>query len=259
MSWEQAARARAFDLVHRGTPGDVAFYRHVCAGAEAVLELGCGSGRILVELARAGLAVTGLDLDAARLERARAELQREGCTGARLVHGDMTRLALGERYDRVLIPYNALCALADDRAVLDCLRGAARHLRPGGSVWFDVYAVEDSLMDEPHGDAGDEEELELILSAVDAQGRVDVWEREHQHADPRRIDLIYRYELGGQAGEPTRAVDEIISHLLLPPVRLRALLAEAGLRIHQEYGDFDPAPLTEESPAFIVGAQREDA
>ncbi|MEZ4265484.1 MAG: class I SAM-dependent methyltransferase [Myxococcota bacterium] len=86
-AWEPAARARVYDLLHRGTPGDIAFYRHVCAGAASVLELGCGSGRVLVELARAGLTMTGLDHDPAKLARAVAEPEHgspaaRGCSKA---------------------------------------------------------------------------------------------------------------------------------------------------------------------------------
>lgn len=253
-AWEPAARARVYDLLHRGTPGDVAFYRHVCAGAASVLELGCGSGRVLVELARAGLAATGLDLDPAKLARAAAELEREGLSDARLVEGDMTRFSLGERFERIIIPYNALCALPSDEAVLACFRAVAAHLAPGGRLWFDVYSVDDAVLDEPDLDEESADDFAQTLSAVDAEGRVDVWESERQLRTPRRVDIHYRYELTPPRGGPATELSDCIQHLLLPPRRVRELLAEAGFDILAEHGDFDPAPLGDDSQTFIVGA-----
>jgi SAM-dependent methyltransferase len=254
ISWESSARARIYDLLHRGTPGDIAFYRHVCAGAASVLELGCGSGRVLVELARAGLTVTGLDHDPAKLARAAVELQRERLSGPRLVEGDMASFDLAERFDRVLVPYNALCALPNDEAVLACFRAAALHLAPGGRLWFDVYSVDDAVLDEPTLDEESEDEFAQTLSAVDAEGRVDVWESERQLRIPRRVDIHYKYELTPPKGGPATELSDCIQHLLLPPRRVRELLAEAGFDILAEHGDFDPAPLDDVSQTFIVGA-----
>ena len=53
--------AELYALTHRGTAGDVGFYRRACAGASSVLELGCGSGRLLKRLARPGRQLVGLD------------------------------------------------------------------------------------------------------------------------------------------------------------------------------------------------------
>lgn len=254
LNWEGATRARVYDLLHRGTPGDVAFYRHVCAGAGSVLELGCGSGRVLVELARAGLCVTGLDHDPAKLARAAVELEREGLSGPRLVEGDMTSFSLGAHFERVLVPYNALCALPNDEAVLGCFRSTALHLAPGGRLWFDVYSVEDAVLDEPLLDEESADAFVQTLSAVDAEGRVDVWECEQQLPEPRRVDIHYRYELTPPTGGPPTELSDCIQHLLLPPRRVRELLAEAGFEVVAEHGDFDPAPLDEDSQTFIVGA-----
>ena len=55
--------AKLYSLVHRGTPGDVPFYREACADAGAILELGCGYGRILEALAMPDRLLIGLDRD----------------------------------------------------------------------------------------------------------------------------------------------------------------------------------------------------
>ncbi|MEZ4265483.1 MAG: hypothetical protein R3F39_03820 [Myxococcota bacterium] len=71
---------------------------------------------------------------------------------------------------------------------------------------------------------------------------------------PRRVDIHYRYELTSPKGGPATELSDCIQHLLLPPRRVRELLAEAGFDILAEHGDFDPAPLSDDSQTFIVGA-----
>src|SRR5271165_7218240 len=73
-----------------------------------VLELGCGTGRMLVPLAQAGLHVTGLDISQRMLERAaekRARLEAAQHDRVRLVQGDMTLFDLGEQFPLVIIPF----------------------------------------------------------------------------------------------------------------------------------------------------------
>jgi 2-polyprenyl-3-methyl-5-hydroxy-6-metoxy-1,4-benzoquinol methylase len=70
--------AELYELVHRGTEGDVAFYRQTCADARSVLELGCGYGRLLEPLAELGIDVTGLERDPELLARAAGPASRAG-------------------------------------------------------------------------------------------------------------------------------------------------------------------------------------
>src|ERR1700730_7349982 len=86
----------------RGRVGDVAFYRDaVREFGDPVLELGCGTGRITLELGRAWRAGPGLDISERMLERCnqkRARMQTEGRERVHLVQGDMTRFDLGEKF-----------------------------------------------------------------------------------------------------------------------------------------------------------------
>src|SRR5882672_8054666 len=88
---------------------DVAFYREaVREFGDPVLELGCGTGRIMMALADAGKRITGLDLSERMLERAvkkRAALNKEARERVHLVQGDMARFDLGETFRLVIIPF----------------------------------------------------------------------------------------------------------------------------------------------------------
>ena len=95
---------------------DVAFFVDMarrCGGP--VLELGCGSGRVLVPTAQAGIAITGLDLSSRMLavcrERTAAE-PPETESRIELVHGDMTNFDLGRTFKLVTLPFRPFPALA---------------------------------------------------------------------------------------------------------------------------------------------------
>lgn len=225
--------ARLYDLTHRGNPGDVAFYRVGCRDADSVLELGCGSGRVLAAL-DAPLRV-GLDHDGALLRLAR---ERAGgqAPPPLWVHGDFARFALGRRFARVLLPYNALYCLLDEDAVVRCLRAVAAHLAPGGRVLCDVYGA-----DEFHADGvepgAEEDDLPLVSLALDGEV-VDVFEQSRWARTAQRLDVVYRYR--------TRT-GVVLAELAIPQRYWLArqafsLFEAAGLRVEALYADPAGAP-----------------
>lgn len=94
----------------------------------SVLDAGCGTGRVAIELARRGMEVVGVDLDADLLERARRK-----APGLRWVHDDLARMQLDRRFDVVAMPGNVMlfCRVEDRRAVV---HSCAQHLLPGGRI-----------------------------------------------------------------------------------------------------------------------------
>src|SRR5688572_27712712 len=133
-----------YDLFVGGGPlaGDVEFYLD-CAQRYGgpILELGVGTGRILVPLAEAGYDVVGLDLSPAMLEIAAAKLRErpEAAERVRLLEGDMTNFDLGQRFALVLIParsFQHVTTPEGQRATLRCIR---RHLVMGGHLILDLF------------------------------------------------------------------------------------------------------------------------
>ncbi len=94
-----------------------------------VLDLGCGTGRVALHLARRGHDVLGLDIDPeliATLERRGADLP------LRTVLADARDFELGERVDLALAPMQTVQLLADAAERAECLRQVSDHLRPDG-------------------------------------------------------------------------------------------------------------------------------
>jgi SAM-dependent methyltransferase len=120
---------------------------------QRVLEIGCGSGRLTVPLARAGASagftVTGLDPEAEMLTQAAKLAESESAAtraALRFVQGDARALDLEGQYDAVLMPFGAahhLHALDDQIAAW---RGVRRVLRPGGLFVVDVSAPDLAML-----------------------------------------------------------------------------------------------------------------
>jgi SAM-dependent methyltransferase len=107
-----------------------------------VLEIGCGTGRIAIPLARAGHAVTGVDISAAMLERCRTKLDREGDETRARVRLEMQDARLlecrGQTFSLVLLPFNTLMLFATRRDQQQVLARAAAVLDTGGRLAVDV-------------------------------------------------------------------------------------------------------------------------
>ena len=119
-----------YDAEHDAVVDDIALYLQLAEiVGDPILELGCGSGRILAPLAAAGYDVTGIDRSAPMLERARRRLRLVGATGPGLIQAEMDQLPahLSGRHGLVLLSHNTLLhATTSDsqRAVLSAAREA---------------------------------------------------------------------------------------------------------------------------------------
>src|SRR5262245_24198193 len=143
MGWDDYAPF--YDWENARTVGrkDIPFWRQIAAASPGrVLELGCGTGRIALPLARAGAAVIGLDRSAPMLGRAarRARALRSRLRGnLRLVRGDIRGLPFrAADFSTVIAAYGVLQSLTRERDLFATLASAARVLRPGGLFGIDL-------------------------------------------------------------------------------------------------------------------------
>ncbi|MCA9525273.1 MAG: methyltransferase domain-containing protein, partial [Myxococcales bacterium] len=239
--------AHLYGLLHTGNPGDVAFYRRWCADARTVLELGCGSGRLLAPLAADGRVVTGVDAHAGMCALARARVP-----GATVIEADMAAVRLPDRFDRVILPYNSLYCAPDDAGAVAVLANAARHLAPDGLVLFDGYLVS---MDPE--DLTDDEAPEWLTTLYDGPRRVEVFEQDRHQPATRDCAVTYVHRIRGPRGRSTTHTYTIQHHYLSPEV-LPDLLARAGLRLVACFGELDESPL-DDGDRLVVVATHADA
>jgi SAM-dependent methyltransferase len=119
--------------------GDLEVYAGLAPAGGAVLELGAGSGRLTLALARGGFRVTGIDIAPAMLaqaDAARTALPPTVAERVRLKLADMTALDLHRTFDLVICPFFTLAHVPPARLRRRTFAAAGRHLKPGGYAAF---------------------------------------------------------------------------------------------------------------------------
>jgi SAM-dependent methyltransferase len=133
--------ASYYDL-NPNTPNDVPFYKgKIPSPATHVLELGCGTGRVLLPLAECCDYVHGLDRSDAMLALCRQKLQQAGISSrkAKVEVGDITDFDLGRRCDHIIAPYRVFQNLETTTQVAGLFRCIRQYLSPAGTCILNVF------------------------------------------------------------------------------------------------------------------------
>jgi SAM-dependent methyltransferase len=199
---------------------------------ERTLDLGCGSGRHLHELAAAGLRPAGLDLSWTLLEVARG-------TGVPLVRGDMRRLPFADRsFALVSSFFTSFGYFLQEEEDLDVLREVWRVLRPGGTLALDFLNAGMVRRDlRPRDEQTVEGRRVVQTRSLVNQGSV----------VEKRIEIE---EPGGQI----RVFHERVR--LYDPHEIERMLRETGFDVRARFGDYGGGAVGETSPRAIFVAER---
>ncbi len=213
------------------------------------LEIGCGSGRLLLPLLQKGLAVEGLELSAEMLDLCREAAADQGL-GPVLHEGDMAVFDPGRTYASVLVPAFTLQLAADPAAAL---RQFHRLLAPGGVLYLSVFLPMAELHRElPEGEWYDDHRAEL------PDGRsATVRTRHRLDRKARILTREHRYLLSGADGTPEEEHESQQVIRWFTARQLRGMLAKAGYEPLHAVADFDPAcPVDEDSQVITVVARK---
>jgi SAM-dependent methyltransferase len=236
---------------------DVGFYVEEAERAEGpVLELGCGTGRVLIPIARAGATIVGVDGSREMLARCDAKLGAEAQAvrqRATLRFDDVRDFDLGERFALAIAPFRVVQQVPTIDEQLRFLASVARHLVPGGRFVFDVFNPNFAAL---VGWDGSEREDTPPQPLPDGRvfrrtfrvGRVRWTEQVSE------TELVY-YVSGAPDATPRRHVQAFEMRWYLQ-AELRHLLARCGFRVDVIHGNFDRSPLSDTSPEQVVCATR---
>ena len=197
-----------------------------------MVELACGTGRIAVPLARAGLRVIGVDGSAAMLEVARERAANAGVEALLdLRLGDLRRPPVDERVPLVLVPFRSLLHMTTEHDRELALGAARELLLPRGRLVFDVFAPSSEDIEATHGRWLEREP--------------GIFERADWDEGERTLTLSVRR--GEEASTMVLA--------WLSPIEWRRLLDRAGFEVEALYGWFDRRPYAGEED-FVFVARR---
>ena len=219
-----------------------------------ILELGCGTGRLVVPLAREGYSVTGVDLSDAMIDRARAKVaEQDLCDRATLVVQDLRRLELEERFALAYAAINSFMHLTTSDDQLTALVRFRQHLKPGGLLVLDLFNPDPGRLADSDG--------EVILDKV--------------LTDPASGERLMKFytenvDLGRQLVHVTVFVDRVddegrVQRTLFPFTlrylyrdELALLLRHAGFEVETFYGSYELDDFCGESERLIAVAARPD-
>ena len=253
-AYDRIARFYDDDMGRSGPQGDVRFYvERARRSGGPVLELGCGTGRITLPIAKAGCHVTGVDASQPMLDqlarKAAAELTPDGLQHLTLVRADVRDFIGNTSFNLILCPYSLITYLvdrADRAAVLDNVRNL---LRPGGSFILDLFVQHYATLLLP-----DDYVFHDYRRVMD-DGTILEREKTIRKDLDRQINIISRtYRILSSEGAlvETFTTQERIRYFFRGEIH--QLLAEHRLAVSEEYGGFDGEPFDYQAKTMVFVA-----
>jgi SAM-dependent methyltransferase len=236
---------------------DVRFFvDEAVASGGPVCEVGCGTGRVLLPTARAGVAITGIDLSRRMLAVCRARLAVEPDAvreRVSLVEADMRGFDVGRRFALVTLPFRPFQHLITVDDQLACLRTLRRHCVDGGRLILDVFEPNLSILVAGPSEVpgGHEPEFEM------PDGRR--IRRSHRR---RAIDLARQYfdgELIYDVAWPDGRREQLVHAFRMRwfyRYELEHLLARCGFAIETVYGGHQRQVYGSNYPGEVVCVAR---
>ncbi|MEV6111970.1 class I SAM-dependent methyltransferase [Streptomyces sp. NPDC052109] len=233
--------AALYDNLNPWGPGDD-FYLGLVRQARSVLDIGCGTGRLLRKARAEGHQgrLMGLDPAAAMLVQA-----RRARPDVEWVLGD-TRVRCWEReFDLAVMTGHAFQELVGDEEIRSCLRAVRAALGADGRFVFETR--------NPDARAWERWSPDRVYEITDPDGApVRVWHEVRQPLHRGRVRFTETYE--GEGWPEPRVSHSVLR--FLDRETLDGFLGEAGLAVVERYGDWDRGPVTPKAPEIITVARR---
>ncbi|UCH26770.1 MAG: methyltransferase domain-containing protein [Trueperaceae bacterium] len=236
-----------YDQQYVAYQDDVAFYRRVVEDyGDPILELGAGTARLSIALARRGFRMVGIELSEAMLGRGRKNLVEAGLGElVELRQGDMRTLDLGARFPVVLAPFNTLMHAYTLQDQDRTLAAVLHHLEPGGVFAFDLFM--------PHFGALGVLRQEREWSHVGG-GKSELFILQLDDPDKQLIETRYYLDTTQPDGALTRRRSSLVQRYYTR-FEIERALYQAGFANVRLFGGFDKQPFRGQ-PAILVGIAR---
>lgn len=245
--------AEVYDASYADRPDTDFWLAVAAAGGDPVLELACGTGHVLLPLARAGHEVVGLDLSAPMLGVCREKMRDEASEVRERVtlhEGDMRAFDLGREFRTIICAFNSFHHLRSAEDQVACLDACRTHLAPNGLLFLDLFNPDPEL-------PGDSAQPPAISDVEWIDGRrIRRWMSACEYdraAQSNECEMSYEVI---EADGSSRILAETFSLRIVYRFELEHLLARCGLRIAALYGGYDRSPFAEDSIGMIAMAVR---
>ena len=239
---------RYFEAQYAQYTEDIPFWLELALESRGpVLELGCGSGRVLLALAAAGLPIVGIDHDPGMLARAASHLPQESSHLVSLRQLDIRDYKLEGPFPLVISPCNTFALLPDDdfRQAATC---AIRHLAPGGRLVLDLPPQTQTFIP-----VAEDSELRAAFEDLETGNPVQVSSQERVDPEGSRLHVTWLYDELLPDGRVERTEVPVTFHLRGPEA-LSRLFSGSGYQAIEYYADFQRRAYHPGSTRIIVSA-----
>ena len=238
---------RHYDLQHMDSIKDIPFFvEQARRYGGPILELMCGTGRITIPIAEAGIDITGLDISEPMLELGKKKADDRGVE-IEWIQGDCRDFHLGRTFNVVAIPGNSINHFQDRESIENCFACVQEHLVEGGRFIIDIFTPVLSAL------TRDPKERVFIAEYPDPDGRgtVRVTEQStYEHATQTRNIDVYR-----QIGDRVESFTNLKMRMFFPQ-ELEALLYYNGFNVEFKYGNYDESAFRSTSPKQLIVCTR---
>jgi ubiquinone/menaquinone biosynthesis C-methylase UbiE len=241
-----------YDWENRQTVGrrDIAFWQRMAAPVDGpILELGCGTGRVALPVAREGTTVVGIDRSDSMLARARMRVRRAKLASRiKLIRGDIRHLPFPDRsFELVMAPYGILQSLLDERLLSDTLKDVRRVLTKQGTFGLELVAdlpAWEEYSNKPtlRGARGPHGKPIVLVESVKQDRR-------------NHITRFVQTFVEGRGKSATRKTFSIAFRTLSVPQMVQRL-EKAGLEVSALLGDYQGGPWDLRAEVWIILARR---
>lgn len=240
------ADATFYDYCFTGLEGDVQFYVEEARNSGSpVLEIGCGTGRILLPIAQAGVPIVGLDRSAKMLELLRCKLDKLGAetqNRVELVEEDMRDFSLGRKFTLITIPYRAFLHLLTSKAQRQTLACLREHLTDSGRLIFNIFDPSHELIAARLGPLGATLQKDSEFVHPDTGRRVIVWFSGQYDPEQQLLDAYFIFEELDSEGKLFAKTYSPLTLRYIYRYEMRYLLELCGYKMEALYGDFQRGP-----------------
>ena len=239
-----------YDSVYAYVTEDIPFYvEEARRSGGPVLELGCGTGRVAVPIARAGIEVVGLDVSPKMLDAARRKAAglTEDDGPLLLLQGDMREFAIDRAFSLVIIPFRGFLSLLSVDDQVRTLSRIRDHLAPDGRLVFDIFVPDPEMLVQ-------EQDIPYHLRDVtqDETGeRLVLWHQSGYDHHNQIIDVRVTVENLDDAGVVSRRLYRDFQVRYAHRWEVEHLLARCGYEVVDLFGGFDRAPFDETSAEMV--------
>ena len=240
-----------YDIEHAQFDEDVDMYQNfaeLCTGP--LLELACGSGRLLIPLASEGYTLTGVDTSEKMLSLAQERLQEAGVSSrVTLVQQDMSALDLAQKFCLAFVALGSFAHLTSRKVQQQALAAVRAHLNTGGTFIVDISNSDARYMENLSGQLLHQgtwrgEDGTLFTHMVSPASS----------STSHLLELTHFYDQHVQGGPLQRTVVTTWLYLF-ERSEMELLLEQAGFVVKDVYGGYDLGPFTLESQRMIFRAE----